>query len=155
MDVVIANQVFEHLKNVWLPMSEIHRVTRTHGWLVISVPNLGSLHNRLLMLFGGQPTSIRTFGPHVRGFVAGELVRFVTYESAWRIERRLGVGFYPLPARIARPLARAWVAASHTTVLLARKPPGAPAAPWWTHTTREAQTFYAPDAVAEGTRVPT
>src|SRR6058998_2525147 len=57
-------QVFEHLKNVWLPMSEIARVLCAGGHLVFSVPNLASLHNRALLAFGRQPTSIRTFGPH-------------------------------------------------------------------------------------------
>jgi methionine biosynthesis protein MetW len=149
MDVVVVNQVFEHLKNIWHPMSEIHRVTRTDGWLVISVPNLASLHNRLLMLFGRQPTSIRTFGPHVRGYVAGEFARFVGLEGAWRIERHVGVGFYPFPARMARPLARAWAGASHTTVWLARKPPGAPRAPWTRFLASPegpVQTFYAPNS---------
>ena len=130
MDVVIANQVFEHLKNIWLPMSEMFRVTRDGGWLVISVPNLGSLHNRALMLFGAQPTSIRTFGPHVRGYTAGEFARFVTFEGAYELVNRTGVGFYPLPAHLATPLARAWPSASHTTVLLARKRAGVERAPW-------------------------
>ncbi len=148
-DVVIANQVFEHLKNIWLPMSEMHRVTRTGGWLVISVPNLGSLHNRALMLLGRQPTSIRTFGPHVRGYAAGEFARFVEYAGAWRIERRVGVGFYPLPARLAAPIARAWSGASHTTVLLARKPEAAPSAPWLEFVNQgeqALQTFYAAES---------
>lgn len=130
MDVVIANQVFEHLKNIWLPMSEMFRVTRDQGWLVISVPNLSSLHNRALMLLGAQPTSIRTFGPHVRGYTAGEFARFVTFEGAYELVSRIGVGFYPLPARLATPFARAWPAASHTTVLLARKRPGIARPPW-------------------------
>ena len=145
MDVVIANQVFEHLKNIWLPMSEMFRVTRDGGWLVISVPNLGSLHNRALMLLGVQPTSIRTFGPHVRGYTAGEFARFVTFEGAYELVGRTGVGFYPLSARLATPLARAWPAASHTTVLLARKRPGVARPPWqaFVEDGHEAlQTFY-------------
>ncbi len=144
-DVVIANQVFEHLKNIWLPMSEILRVTRDGGWLVISTPNLGSLHNRMLMLAGVQPTSIRTFGPHVRGYTSSELLDFVKYGDAYELIRRVGVGFYPLRARLAAPLARAWPSASHTTVLLLRKRHNGVTSPWRDYLAQEGgglQTLY-------------
>lgn len=130
MDLVIANQVFEHLKNVWLPMSEAFRVLRPGGHLVFSVPNLASLHNRAMLALGLQPSSIRTFGPHVRGYTYGEARRFVELDGGLRVTRALGAGFYPFPARFAAPLARAWPDASHTVVLLARKTGVAQAAPW-------------------------
>lgn len=130
MDLVIANQVFEHLKNVWLPMSEAFRVLRPGGHLVFSVPNLASLHNRAMLALGVQPSSIRTFGPHVRGYTYREARRFVELDGALRVTRALGAGFYPMPARLASPLARAWPDASHTVVLLARKTGAAPVAPW-------------------------
>jgi SAM-dependent methyltransferase len=144
-DVVIANQVFEHLKNIWLPMSEILRVTRDGGWLVMSVPNLASLHNRVLLLAGRQPTSIRTFGPHVRGYTSSELLDFVRHGDAYQLVRRVGVGFYPLRARLAAPVARAWPGASHTTVLLLRKRPNVTTSPWRDYLAKERgglQTFY-------------
>jgi SAM-dependent methyltransferase len=144
-DVVIANQVFEHLKNIWLPMSEILRVTRDGGWLVIAAPNLASLHNRVLMLAGMQPTSIRTFGPHVRGYTSSELLGFVRRGDAYELVRRVGVGFYPLRGRGALPLARAWPGASHTTVLLLRKRHNALTSPWRDYLEQEGmrlQTFY-------------
>jgi SAM-dependent methyltransferase len=140
-DVVVANQVFEHLKNIWRPMSELHRVLKPGGALVASVPNLASLHNRILVLLGLQPTSIRTFGPHVRGFTHGEFERFVGYEGAFAIERSLGVGFYPLPARWARLPSRLWTGASHTSLLVARRRPGRDA-PWTRARPEEEQTFY-------------
>lgn len=140
MDVVVANQVFEHLKNVWRPMSEIHRVLRPGGRLVLSVPNLGSLHNRVLLALGRQPTSIRTLGPHVRGFTAGEIRRFVALEDAFTIERATAAGFYPLPVPLADPFAALWPGAGHTTVLLARRAASAAGPPWaaWYRREREA-----------------
>ena len=130
MDIVIANQVFEHLKNIWLPMSEASRVLRLGGYLVISTPNLGSFHNRLLLSVGFQPTSIRTFGPHVRGFTLRDLVRLVQLGGGFAVERVVGVGFYPLPVRVAAPLARLWPNGSHTAVILARKQRETPDSPW-------------------------
>ena len=139
MDVVVSNQVFEHLKNVWRPMSEVFRVLRPGGWLVLSVPNLGSLHNRVLRALGRQPTSIRTLGPHVRGYTFGEIQRFVALDGAFRVVRALGVGFYPFAVPLANPLARLWPGASHTTVLLARKERDAAESPWvaWYRKERE------------------
>jgi len=129
-DIVVVNQVFEHLKNVWLPMSEIARVLREGGHLVFSVPNLSSLHNRVMLAFGFQPSSIRTFGPHVRGFTYRQMRQFVTFGDCFTIRRVRGVGFYPLSAALGRPLAKVWSGASHTPVIVARRQPTNDHAPW-------------------------
>ena len=121
VDVVVCNQVLEHLKNIWLPMSEMHRVLRVGGGALLSVPNLGSLHNRVLLALGRQPTSIRVFGPHVRGYTLREFGALVERGGAYEIERRRGVGFYPLPSPWSRPLSALWAGASHTFVVQARK----------------------------------
>jgi SAM-dependent methyltransferase len=146
MDAVVCNQVFEHLKNIWLPISEIYRVLAPGGWLILSVPNLGSLHNRVLMAFGRQPTSIRTFGPHVRGYTFGEIRDFVGHGGKLRVRRMRGVGFYPLPAGAAVPLTKLWPGASHTTVVIAQKVAKDFASPWAEWIRREQagglQTFY-------------
>lgn len=145
-DVVVANQVFEHLKNIWQPLSECYRVLRPGGHLVISVPNLASLHNRILLALGRQPTSIRTLGPHVRGYTLRELEALLQLDGALEVVQARGVGFYPLPARLARPLARAWTGASHTPVVVARKVAERSPAPWLAWQQRDAaggvQTFY-------------
>lgn len=138
-DVVVVNQVLEHLKNVWLPMAEMYRVLRTGGLLVASVPNLASLHNRVLLALGAQPTSIRVRGPHVRGYAAGEFVDLLELGGVLRVERVEGVGFHPLPPRVARPLARAWSAASHTPVYYARKRTHATPDPWTAYRDAEAR----------------
>lgn len=147
VDVAVANQVFEHLKNIWLPLAEIARVLKPGGHLIFSVPNLGSLHNRILLGLGFQPSSIRTFGPHVRGFVYRQLRELLEYGRFFRIERAVGVGFYPIPAHWARQLARAWVGASHTAVIvLKRVAPAGTAPPWRDMSTASdvgGQTFYA------------
>jgi SAM-dependent methyltransferase len=145
VDVVVCNQVFEHLKNVWRPMSEIHRVLRPGGWALLSVPNLASLHNRVMLALGLQPTSIRTFGPHVRGFTRREFERFVTHGGAFTLERSRGVGFHPLLPPWSRPLNAVWPGASHTLVVQARKS-GSLGTPWAEYLEGEredgVQTFY-------------
>lgn len=146
VDVLVCNQVLEHLKNIWLPMTEMHRVLRPGGHAVLSVPNLASLHNRLLLALGRQPTSIRVFGPHVRGYAFREFCDFVERGDAYKIERRLTAGYYPLPARWSASLSALWRAAGHTTIVLARKTEARP--PWLDYINDQVeggmQTFYAP-----------
>jgi SAM-dependent methyltransferase len=120
-DVLVCNQVLEHLKNIWLPLHEMARVTRTEGQLLLSVPNLASAHNRLLLLLGRQPTSIRIVGPHVRGYALRDFRALLERDGLWTVRRVVGVGFPPLPVGLAAPLARLWPGASHTPVLLCER----------------------------------
>ena len=144
VDVVVCNQVLEHLKNIWLPMAEMHRVLRPGGRAILSVPNLASFHNRVLLALGRQPTSIRVLGPHVRGYAFREFRDLVALGGAYEIERALTAGFYPLPAAWSRPLSSLWRGAGHTTIVLARKTAAAP--PWLDYIESEVeggmQTFY-------------
>jgi methionine biosynthesis protein MetW len=145
VDVVVCNQVLEHLKNIWLPMSEMHRVLRVGGQALLSAPNLGSLHNRILLALGRQPTSIRVFGPHVRGYTLSEFSELVERGGAYEIEGRRGVGFYPLPSPWSRPLSRAWAGASHTFIVRARKTADRPMLDEYLGDPAvRAQTYYAP-----------
>lgn len=147
VDVVVVNQVFEHLKNVWIPMSEIARVIAPGGTLVFSVPNLASLHNRVMLAFGFQPSSIRTFGPHIRGYTYRQALGFVEFGGFFKQVRSTGVGFYPLPAAASGWLANLWVDASHTPIIVAKRVAPAGAKPPWSAMTTGfeigEQTFYA------------
>ncbi|WP_016731738.1 class I SAM-dependent methyltransferase [Saccharolobus islandicus] len=57
IDVVIFEEVIEHLYNSDLVISEIKRVLKKGGILILSTPNLSSWINRLVLLFGYQPFS--------------------------------------------------------------------------------------------------
>jgi methionine biosynthesis protein MetW len=124
VDIVVCNQVLEHLKNIWLPMSEMHRVLRPGGHAILSVPNLASLHNRVLLALGRQPTSIRLLGPHVRGYTLRAFADLIEWSDAYEIELKRGAGFYPLTSPWSAPLSRLWCGASHTIVVQARKTSG-------------------------------
>lgn len=114
-DLVIANQIFEHLKNIFSPLSEIHRVLKPGGVLVFSVPNLASFHSRLLLLFGKSPTQIRLWGDHVRGFTKSELKPFLSYNGLFSVVAEKGVGYYPFPNILSRIMAMLF---SNSTVYL-------------------------------------
>lgn len=83
-------------------MTEIHRVLKCGGLLIFSVPNLAAFHNRLLLLFGKQPSCIHIVGPHIRGYTLKELSSFLTTFDLFRLVRIRGSGIYPLPRFIAK-----------------------------------------------------
>ena len=109
IDVVIANQILEHTKEVFWILHEITRILPVGGRLIVGVPNLASLHNRLLLLVGRQPTPIKTASAHVRGFTKRDLLGFLdeVFPGGYALRGHGGSNFYPFPALIARPLAYA------------------------------------------------
>jgi SAM-dependent methyltransferase len=127
---VVANQIFEHLKQVFVLIGEIWRVLTDGGYLVFAVPNLASLHNRILLALGSQPTSIRVFGPHVRGFTHSASKAFIMKSGLFEVIRTTGVGFYPFPPPLGDWLGAFAPPLAHTTILLARKHTGV--GPTWT-----------------------
>lgn len=104
IDIVIVNQVLEHTKDVFWILSEIVRVLRSDGIIIIGVPNLASLHNRIGLLFGMQPTSIETLSGHVRGFTLPGLRRMCERNEYLNFQERLGCNFYPFPEKVAKIL---------------------------------------------------
>jgi ubiquinone/menaquinone biosynthesis C-methylase UbiE len=57
-DVIISNQVIEHLLDVDVSLSETNRVLKESGYAVISTENLSSWHNIAALLFGLRPFSL-------------------------------------------------------------------------------------------------
>ncbi len=94
-DVVICNQVFEHIKNIYGALTEIHRVLRTGGFLILSVPNLSALHNCLLLALGRQPTTMAIRGSHIRGYAIHSMTEFVTRNGHFNIRALKGYGLHP------------------------------------------------------------
>jgi ubiquinone/menaquinone biosynthesis C-methylase UbiE len=54
-NVVLFDDVIEHLVDTDLAFREIHRILKPGGYLFISTPNLASWFNRLALLLGIQP----------------------------------------------------------------------------------------------------
>jgi SAM-dependent methyltransferase len=105
-DIVLANQIIEHTKEVFWIYSEVSRVLKPGGYVLTGVPNLASFHNRAALLFGIQPTSIEVLGPHVRGFTAESFVRFLQTDGYFVNEQVKGSNFYPFPPAISRRLSQ-------------------------------------------------
>jgi SAM-dependent methyltransferase len=120
-DVVIANQVFEHLKNWVQALWQIALKLKAGGTLVVGVPNLASFHNRVLLLMGSQPPCISTGGMHVRGFTVPGLRSVLEYKGVFQVEQVAGRPFYPFPKGPSDLLSGIFPAAAVCIFLLCRK----------------------------------
>ena len=108
IDVVLSNQTLEHVKEIFWILHEVSRVLKVGGYLMIGVPNLASLHSRLMLLFGMQPTCLQNHSAHVRGYTRHDLLRLFerVFPGGYRLQGFGGSNFYPFPPVIAKPMAR-------------------------------------------------
>ena len=104
INVIVCNQVLEDMKNVTWILSEMHRVLSIGGYILIGVPNLAALHNRLLLLLGKQPTCINIFSDHTRGYTFPSLCSLLTHGGGLEVVDYAGNGMYPLPLSISSHL---------------------------------------------------
>jgi SAM-dependent methyltransferase len=123
VDLFVANQVFEHVKELFWVCHQIARKLRPGGYIIIGVPNISALHNRLTFLFGMQPSQMKSCSAHVRGFTVHEIPRFFSVCCPGRFQCVLwrGAQFYPFPRPLARLLARLFPSLAHSTFYLMRK----------------------------------
>jgi len=118
-NLITANQILEHVVNTDIMISECYRVLSDDGALLISVPNLCSFFQRMLVLAGNQPTTlhvseiqvgnflkgVQTGIGHVHAFSVGAVVDLLKYHK-FKIDAHFGSGFYPLPWQLSGFAAR-------------------------------------------------
>lgn len=128
---VLCNQIFEHLKNIFLPLSEMERVLKTGGYLAVGIPNLAALHNRLLLLAGRQPVCNAIVGPHIRCFAHKAFLKFLLSNPNFRLVAMGGSSLYPFPWPVVEFGARLFPGLSAYTFYLLRKTRHAPGESVW------------------------
>lgn len=108
LNIVIANQILEHAKEVFWILHEITRILQIGGKVIIGVPNLASFHNRILLLLGKQPSPIKSHSAHIRGFTKGDIMQFLEncFPGGYKLKAFGGSNFYPFSPVIAKPLAK-------------------------------------------------
>ena len=123
IDLVVANQVLEHTKEVFWINHEIARVLTVGGFFILGVPNVLSLHNRILGLVGVHPTSNKMCSAHVRPFSKGDVRLFykACFPGGYELVSFRGSQFYPFPKPIARPLSTVFPSLSVSIFFLFEK----------------------------------
>ena len=149
-DVVIANHVIEHLVDVRLFVSEIYRILKKGGYIILGTPNLASWHNIFALLLGLQPFSGPTIKPdymsdvnlvkdmnkdrlnkvfsgnetgdldHIKVMTTRTLIRLLN-DCGFKIEKIEGFGYYPVPPIIAKGLSNIDPYHSHYIIVKGRK----------------------------------
>jgi SAM-dependent methyltransferase len=107
LDVVIANQILEHTKEIFWILDQTSNVLKVGGSLLIGVPNLAALHNRVLLAVGRQPSPLKNNSAHIRGFTKPDVRALLdsVWPGGYHLKGFGGGNFYPFPPVIARPLA--------------------------------------------------
>jgi SAM-dependent methyltransferase len=121
-DLVVSNQVIEHVVDTDNFVHEAYRVLKPGGRAVISTENLASWHNVASLVLGWQPFSLTNISSNAmavgnplgihrgeRGELRGHL-RVFAYRGlhelfalhGFSVDRILGAGYYPLPGGLAR-----------------------------------------------------
>ena len=123
VDVVIANQVLEHIKEIFWVFHECSRVLRNNGYMIVGVPNLASFHNRVMLFFGRQPSPIKIHSAHVRGFTKHGFNKFLenTWPEGYELKSFAGSNYYPFPPVLAKPLAKLFPGSSAGSFFLLQK----------------------------------
>jgi SAM-dependent methyltransferase len=122
IDLIISNQTLEHTKEVWWIFHEMTRTIKVGGHLIVGVPNIASLHSRVMLLIGMQPSQQKTCSAHVRSFSKGDVLSFL--DMVWpgyELAAFGGSQFYPFPRAIARPLSSAFPTLSVCIFFLLKK----------------------------------
>lgn len=123
IDLVIANQVIEHVKEIYWINHEVFRILKVGGCLYLGVPNVLSLHNRVLGLFGVHPTCAKLISAHVRVFSRHDTVSFYknVAGNVLTVDQFHGSQFYPFPRVVARPLSAMFPSLAFSIFFLIRK----------------------------------
>lgn len=127
-DVIHANQVLEHLINTDGFVRETYRILKVRGYALISVPNLAAWHNVFCLFCGLKPPAVTVsdetnagdiyharlrnaktikdkHSVHRRLFTYGAFRELLQYHG-FKVEKIIGVGYYPLPVWLSRPASR-------------------------------------------------
>jgi 2-polyprenyl-3-methyl-5-hydroxy-6-metoxy-1,4-benzoquinol methylase len=88
-DAIFAGEVIEHIFDTDSFVSELYRILKPNGFLVISTPNTAALPNRLLLLFGKKPFNLDYFksGGHIRAYTFSLLEKQLK-EQGFKTEKR-------------------------------------------------------------------
>lgn len=77
VDVVIAIEVLEHLRDPSMFVSEIVRVSKPGGLVLMTMPNITSFISRIRLMFGLLPVAIASDPTHVRFYRQKDITKLM------------------------------------------------------------------------------
>lgn len=123
-DIVSANQIIEHLVGIDLFISEIYRVLKPKGYLILSTENLSSWHNLFALLLGwqafsqhistkknvGNPLKLNLelgnlHDHHIKIFTPRGLKELAQMNHL-KVEGQFGAGYYPFSGVLSKLLSK-------------------------------------------------
>ena len=122
-DLVICNQVLEHLKYYRKVIDDLIRITSANGYIIIGIPNLSHLINRIYLLFGRQPLCIDLDSSHVRSFTHKSFSKMLVSINIVKLVDCNGSLMYPLPYFIANRIKNHFIGLSGYVCYLLQKLP--------------------------------
>lgn len=122
-DLIIANQVFEHCKELFFILDGIAKTLKVGGYFYLGVPNLAALHSRILLAMGEQPSCIKSNSAHIRGFTIPDVKNLLEscFPGGFEIVEVAGSNFYPFPRSVANILSKIFPSLSVSIFFLLRK----------------------------------
>jgi len=122
-DCVFCGETIEHhVDTDWL-MSEMNRVLKTGGQLVLTFPNVRTVVSLAMMLFFDLPPmySARYRAPHYRDFTV-KTIKMVLRNHQFRLDETIGAAFYfPFLGEFLPSLATYFPSWSSTVIVIATK----------------------------------
>lgn len=91
-DVIYAGEVIEHLYDTDKFLKEVNRILKFNGHFIITTPNIASLINRFLLLFGNHPRYVeyRKGGAGHIHFYILNIMESQLNDSGFEIEKKIG-----------------------------------------------------------------
>jgi len=83
-DVVVCNNIFEHLENPLLALEEIKRIMKKQGYLIISTPSRYRFENFLRLVLGKKMELMSKF--HVTEYTVGQMVELLNFSGFMLVE---------------------------------------------------------------------
>ena len=122
-DAVFSGEVIEHLVDTdWL-LSEINRVLKPGGMVVLTFPNIRTVLSLLMMAFFDIPPmyAARYRASHVRDFTL-KTIKIALDKNGFTFRQAVGTAFYfPKIGEFGKGLAEWFPSWSHTSVVVAAK----------------------------------
>jgi SAM-dependent methyltransferase len=82
-DIIVCFMVMEHIVDPNLLISEIVRLSKPGGLILITIPNIVSLASRVRMLLGYLPIAVSSDKTHVRYYTKREFRKMFKYYSLY------------------------------------------------------------------------